>query len=390
MRKIYTLVSLIAFILLVASCKTASKLYHKGNYDEAVELAVKKLQKKPDDEMRALLQNAYQYAVDDHETRIRQLSDNTSDLKWEWIHAEYSSLQRLYEAIHRSPKALSIVNPTDYSSYLHTYADKAADTRFQRGMMWMSARTTQSDGGKNDKLSFRNAYHEFEAALQYRPGELIFIERRNEAYENAVINVVVMPMENNRYRFSSYSTYEITNLENKLLRQLQYNSGNQFVKFYSSWDASSQNIQPDQFIDFRFSTFDIGRTRDKRSTREVSKDIVVKETVYRPDSVVKEYKKVFAKITTIKRTMFSEGNLQINIRDVSGRRLWSDDIRGNHNWSTEFSTFTGDERALSESDKQLVNLRQDYPPHEDEITRCIINEINSNMSGRIRNYFSRL
>src|SRR5215203_1009075 len=308
MRKIYTVVTLIAFILLVASCKTASKLYDKGNYDEAVTLAVKKLQKKPDNEMRALLQNAYQYAVNDHENRIHQLSDNTSDLKWEWIYAEYSSLQRLYEAIHRSPQALTIVDPTDYSSYLHTYADKAADTRFQRGMMWVSAGTNHSDG-ENDKLSFRNAYHEFEAALQYRPGELTFVERRNEAYENAVINVVVMPMENNGYRFSSYNNYELTSLENDLLRQLQYNSGNQFVKFYSSWEANSQHIRADQLVDFRFSTFDIGRTRDERSTREVSKDIVVKETVHRPDSVVKEYKKVFAKITTTKRTMLSEGNL---------------------------------------------------------------------------------
>ena len=380
MRKIYTLISITLF-LLVAGCKTASKLYDKGNYDEAVELAAKKLQKKPDNEMRALLQNAYQYAVNDHENRIHQLANNTNDLKWEWIYAEYASLQRLYEAIHRSPEALSVVNPTDYSSYLHTYADKAADTRFQRGMMWMD---------KNDKLSFRNAYHEFEAALQYRPGELTFIERRNEAYENAVINVVVMPMENSRYRFSSYNNHEITNFENDLLRQLQYNTGNRFVKFYSSWDASSRNIQPDQFVDFRFSTFDFGRTRDERHTRQVSKDIVVKETVYRPDSVVKEYKKVFAKITTTKRTMLSEGNLQINVRDASGRWLWSDDIRGNHNWFTEFSTYTGDERALSESDKQLVNRRQDYPPREDEITRCIINEINSNMCGRVRNYFSRL
>src|SRR6188508_3215571 len=330
MRKIYTLVSLIAFILLVTGCKSASKLYDKGNYDEAVELAVKKLQKKPDDEMRALLQSAYRFAVNDHETRIHQLSTNTNDLKWEWIYAEYSSLQRLYEAIHRSPEALSIVDPTDYSSYLHTYADKAADTRFQRGMMWMSAGTSQSDG-ENDKLSFRNAYHEFEAALQYRPNELTFIERRNEAYENAVINVVIMPMENNRYRFSSYNNYEITNFENDLLRQLQYNTGNQFVKFYSSWEANTRNIQVDQFVEFHFSTFDLGRTRDERNTREVSKDIVVKETIYRPDSVVKEYKKVFAKITTTKRSMLSEGNLQINVRDASGRWLWSDDIGGNHN-----------------------------------------------------------
>src|SRR6188508_888769 len=381
MRKIYTVVTLIAFILLVAGCKSASKLYDKGNYDEAVALAVKKLQKKPDNEMRALLQNAYQYAVSDHETRIHQHSSSTNDLKWEWIYSEYASLQKLYEAIHRSPEALAIVNPADYSPYLHTYADKAADIRFQRGMMWMD---------KNDKLSFRNAYYEFEAALQYRPGDLTFIERRNEAYESAVVNVVVMPIENSRYRFSSYNNYEITNFENDLLRQLQYNTGNQFVKFYSSWEANTRNIQVDQFVEFHFSTFDLGRTRDERNTREVSKDIVVKETIYRPDSVVKEYKKVFAKITTTKRSMLSEGNLQINVRDASGRWLWSDDIGGNHNWCTEFSTYTGDERALSESDKQLVNRRQDHPPAEDEITRCIINEINSNMPGRVRNYFSHL
>ena len=381
MRKIYTLVALFGFVLLVAGCKTASKLYDKGNYDEAVQLAVKKLQKKPDDEMRGLLQNAYRYAVNDHENRIHHLSDNTNELKWEWIYNEYASLQRLYEAIHRSPDALSIVNPTDYSSYLNTYADKAATTRFDRGMQWMD---------KGDKISFRNAFNEFEVALRYRPGDLTIIDRKNEAYELAVINVVVMPMASNRYRYSSYNEHETRNFENELLNQLQYNNGNRFVRFYSSWDANSRNIQVDQFVDFRLSTFDIGRTRDENSTREVSKEIVVKETVYRPDSVVKEYKKVFAKIKTTRRIMDSQGNLQVNIRDANGRWLWSDDIRGNHTWGTEFSTYTGDERALSDSDKQLVNRRQEYAPHEEEIIRCIMNEINSNMLNRVRNYFSHL
>ena len=72
MRKIYTLFGLIA-IVLITGCKTAAKLYDKGNYDEAVQLAVKKLQKKPDNEMRELLQSAYHYAVNDHEARIHQL-----------------------------------------------------------------------------------------------------------------------------------------------------------------------------------------------------------------------------------------------------------------------------------------------------------------------------
>lgn len=380
MKKIYTLFT-VGFILIMAGCKTAAKLYDKGNYDEAVQVAVKKLQKKPEDEMRSLLQSAYQYAVNDHETRIHQLSDNTNELKWEWIYGEYASLQRLYDAIHRSPEALSIVTPEDYSSYLNTYADKAADTRYDRGMAWMD---------KGDKLSFRNAYNEFNAALQYRPADLAIVDRKNEAYEMAVINVVVMPMDNYRSRFSSYNDFQFSSFENNILNQLRYNTNNQFVKFYSSWEANSQHIQADQFVDFRLTTFDIGRTRDDRKTREVSKDVVVKETVYRPDSVIKEYKKVFAKITTTNRSMISEGNLQVNVRDINGSWLWSDNIKGHHNWCTEFSTFTGHERALSESDKQLINHRQEYPPNDNEIIRCIMNEINSQMTNRIRNYFNQL
>src|SRR6185503_1022710 len=171
---------------------------------------------------------------------------------------------------------------------------------------------------KGDKLNFRNAYNEFNAALQYRPGDLAIVDRKNEAYEMAVINVVVMPVDDNRYRFSSYNDNELRNFENEILNQLKYNTGNHFVRFYSSWEANSQHIHADQFVDFRFSTFDIGRTRDERKTREVSKDVVVKETVYRPDSIVREYKKVFAKITTTSRSMISEGNLQVSVRDING------------------------------------------------------------------------
>ena len=382
MRKIYTLIGIISIILFITGCKTAAKLYDKGNYDEAVELAAKKLQKKPDDaETRSLLLSAYHYAINDHETRIRQHSNSTNELKWEWIYGEYQSLQRLYEAIYRSPEAMSIIRPTDYSSYLNTYADKAADVRYSRGIAWMN---------KGDKLSFRNAYSEFDLALRYRPGDLDVTDLRNEAYENAVVNVVVTPLDNYRYRYSSYNNSNLWSFENDIIRQLKFNSGNRFVRFFTPGEAAGLNIQPDQFIDFRFSFFNIGKTRDERSVREVSREVVVKETVYRHDSIVKEYKKVFAKITSTKRTMVSDGTMQIIVRDAFGNRLWTDNVNGDHYWWTEFSTYTGDERALSDADKALVNRRPNFPPYEDEITRHIINEISNNVSGRMRNYLSRL
>ena len=127
----------------------------------------------------------------------------------------------------------------------------------------------------------------------------------------------------------------------------------------------------------------------RNSTREVIKEVVIKETIYRPDSIVKEYGKVKARITTTYRTLHAEGFLKIEIRDKNGSYLWADNITGNYNWSTEFSTYTGDERALSEQDKQLVNRVPPVPPYENEILKSIKNNIYNDLLPRLRNFYSR-
>ena len=64
--KLYTYFLLMA-VIIFAGCKSASKLYEKGNYDEAVTVAAKKLQKDPDDaKLQAVIKDAYQFAVNDH------------------------------------------------------------------------------------------------------------------------------------------------------------------------------------------------------------------------------------------------------------------------------------------------------------------------------------
>jgi hypothetical protein len=241
---------------------------------------------------------------------------------------------------------------------------------------------------KNDKLSYKDAYHEFQAAMRYKPGDMNIRDKMNEAYDYAVTNVVLLPMDQYGLQYSSYN-YSYNNIDDQLLRNLKYNTGNEFVKYYSSGEARSLNIRADQVIDMRFANMNIGRFHDEKTTREVSKEVVIKEIVIRPDSIVKVYGKVVAKITTTRRTMQSEGFLEMNIRDGNGRWLWSDNFRGDHNWSTEFATYTGDERALSDSDKQLINRRQEQPPGEEDIIRCITDEINSKLWCGVRDYYNR-
>ena len=378
--KLYT-VLFSGMALLMVSCKSASKLYEKGRYDEAVELAAKKLQKDPDDaKLLSTLRNAYQYAVDDHQSRIRSYHESSNELKWEWIYFEYVSLQRLYEAIHRVPDVFSIVLPEDHSSDLVTYREKAGDVRYERGIAFMQ---------HSDKQSYRNAYREFQTVLNFKAGDREAILKMNEVFEYAVTNVVVLPMQ--RDGGYVYSTYGIgqPNLDDELISSLQNNTGSEFVRFYSAWDARSRRIRVDRELSMQFVSMDLGRVFDDRNSRKVTKDIVVKETVYRPDSVVREYAKVHATIITTTRTLRSNAVLQVTVRDENGRRIWNDSYSSSHNWSTQFSHFTGDERALSQEDKNQINRRKDFPPSENDMIKCMVDEISNNAVYSLRSYFKR-
>ena len=372
---------LIIFISsLFFSCKTAGKLYQKGRYDEAVVLAAKKLQKKPNDASALdVLTNAYRYAVEGHESRIRNFSNSNSDLRWENIYQEYNSLQYLYEAIRRSPSAFTIVQPTDYSSYITTYKEEAGNARFERGLELLN---------QNNKQSSRAAYYEFQQALALKPGDLSIKQKLNEAYTNAVTNIVILPLTRYGYQYGSYN-FDYQNFNYNILQYLNNNNRSQFVKYYSQVGPGNQDVRPDNFVEMRFSDVNIGRYRDQRNIREVSKQVVAKEIVIKKDSVIKEYITVKAKITTTTRIIQADGLLQATIRDDNERRLWSDTYRGDYSWSYTFATFTGDERALSDQDKKQINQREQWPPSNDEIIRIIMDDIRRKTECGINDYFNR-
>jgi hypothetical protein len=81
--------------------------------------------------------------------------------------------------------------------------------------------------------------------------------------------------------------------------------------------------------------------------------------------------------------------MYLNILDGERRVLWNDHVRAEHRWTTEFATFTGDERALSDSDKVLVNKSQKTPPHDEEIEEWLLDQLGSEVTQRLRSYYNR-
>ncbi|MFD2920357.1 hypothetical protein ACFS6H_11585 [Terrimonas rubra] len=375
MKAKFYLIILLAVTTLY-SCKTAKKMYAKGQYEQAVSLAAKELAKKPNDvALQDIILNAYQYAIEDHETRINAQLLSQSDLRYEKIYSEYQSLQRLYNAIKKYPDAYQLVNPTDYTSFITTYKDQAGNAREQRGDALMNQQT---------KTGYKNAYYEFQKALSLKPNDIVIKQKMDEAYANAVTHVVIRPVVRYGFQYSSFS-YDYQAFDYDLLRYVQQNNRGQFLAFHN--DADPYAVA-DNTVDLRFSDINIGRYRDQRSTREVSKQIVAKEIVHKKDSVTYEYITVRAKITTTTRTLQADGLLQASIMDQHNRRIWSNTFTGDYRWMTTITTYTGDERALSDNDKKLINQRPEFAPSNDEIIRTIMNELRYKTACGISDYYN--
>ena len=378
--KLYSITFVVVTLLLV-SCKSAEKMYQKGNYESAVQLAAKKLAKKPNDaELIEIIQNAYKYAVEDHEARVRTLTNTASDLRFEQIYQEYASLQNLYQVIRNSPSAFQVVQPADYSSYLATYQEEAGNARFERGLALLD---------QNNKLSSRDAFFEFQKALALKPGDLAIRQKMDQAYASAVTNIVIEPLTRFGYQYTSFN-YDYNNFNYNTLQYVNNNRGSQFLQYFAPNDAQASGVRVDNVVELKFSDVNIGRYRDQRSTREVSRQVVSKEIVITKDSVVREYITVKAKITTTNRSLTADGLLQATARNYNGQWIWSDTYRGDYHWEASFSTYTGDERALSDADKKLVNQREQYPPSNDQIINLIMNEIQHKTECGISDFFNRL
>ena len=379
MTKLYSLA--VVALILIYSCKSASKSYQKGDYTEAIDRGVKKLQKDPNDyETKELVQKSYTYTVNEHEDQIRILSNSKSDNRYDRIYQQYVALQNLYNTIHQYPEAARLIKAKDYSESVETYREKAAEVHVEKAEKWMKEGT---------KEAYREAYREYATAVNYRPDDFELRKQKDTAYDRAIVKVILNPIQNlGGYRYGS--SYQLQNFQRDIIRTLSYNMNNEFVKFYSEYEARSKDVEADQVMELNLNRISIGQPNDIKNSREVTKQVVVKEIVFKEDSVKKEYGTVRANITTTKRTLLSQGDLFITVRDTKGRTIWNDRFTGQHKWETQLISYTGDERALSDTDKTSLNQNNNSnPPSEDQIMEELLRQIQSDLSYRLRNYYTR-
>jgi len=162
MKRIIPFVLLLTII--ISGCGSSKKQLEKGNYDAAIDKAVKQLRKDSNDEKQiAILTQSYKVANDQDNERVRFLKMEGRPNNWDEIYIVYKAMNDR-QALVRTVTPLtsngrSVDFPyVDYMPEMVAAKRKAADFYFAHGTELMKT---------NIKENYRQAYGEFIRAKNY-------------------------------------------------------------------------------------------------------------------------------------------------------------------------------------------------------------------------------
>jgi hypothetical protein len=359
--------------ILLGACGSSKTYLERSDEDKALQDAVRKLNKNPsDDEARNALPVLYNSILKTHQARIKSYQSGTDLNRWDKIIGEYNDLQNAYNSIVNSTPAFKLATPENFSTQLLEAKQKAAEEYYIAADNFLD---------NNNRDDAKKAYTYFKKAERYIPGYKDVKDKMNTAYENAIVDVVINPVQDNSFFFNSgwgSAGYDYSNeyFQRTLVRDLAYdnenNSRNYAARFYSDWEAQRENIQPDWIVDLRLRNMDIPQPTTYNYRRTRSADVQAgTDTSGKP-----VYKKVYANLNVTRMSFTARGEMEVLIRDLSTSRYISNrSFREDYRWEEERATYSGDSRALTSQDWQMINNNNIYAPRREEILNQLYRKI---------------
>ena len=367
------ILQLLILAILLSACGSSKNYLERSDEDKALQDAVKKLNKNAtDNEAKAALPVLYSNILKAHQAKIKSYQTGTDLNRWDKIIGEYNDLQQAYNSIVNSTPAFKLATPENFSTQLLESKQAAAEDYYSTAENYLN-----KDGRENAK----KAYSYFKKADRYLPGFKDVQTKMNTAYENAIVDVLINPVQDNSYFFRSgwgSSGYDYSNeyFQRTLVRELAYtnnnNNRNYAARFYTDWEARNQNIQPDWIIDLRLRNMDLPQPANYTYRRNRSADIQVgSDTLGKP-----VYKKVYANLNITRMSFTAYADMEVMIKDVSTSRTISNrNFREDYRWEEERASYSGDSRALDASDWQIINNNNFYAPRREDVLNELYRKI---------------
>ena len=147
--------------VLLLGCNAAPKLLRNGNYDAAIDQAIKKLRRKPSDpDANRVLLSAYLRSNEQDLNRIAFLHKEGRADRWNEVYKRYQKMNVRQNKIKKLPSTPKGIIYKDYSSEIVTAKQNAVIYFYQKGEIALA---------RSDRFSAREAHDYFKKVEHYDP-----------------------------------------------------------------------------------------------------------------------------------------------------------------------------------------------------------------------------
>lgn len=316
----------------------------------------------------------YSSITDTHLGKIKDYNNSNEPDRWDDIIKEFEYLQDAYDAIISSDGAFKLVTPKSYSTDILEFKQLAADEFYGYAISF------SNQPGRDNA---RQAYLNFKKVVKYIPDYKDAKANMDQAYQNAIVNVVINPIKDNSYFTNAgwgNQGYNYSNeyFQQNLVRELGHNANRYPAKFYTDWEARRDNIPVDWVIDLTLRNIDIPYPVINNYTSTVNAQVQSgTDTSGKP-----VYNTVYATLNITHRSFIARANMDINIKDIAtNKNITYRSFRDDYRWDQENATYSGDGRALSSRDWQLVNNTNYTEPRNEDV----LNELYRRIYPQVKN-----
>lgn len=364
-------------MLVFGSCSSSKKAYlERSDADKALQDAVRKLNKDRDnEEALQAVPELYKNIKTNRLAKIDALKTTKDISRFDKIIDEYEMLQDAYNAVVNQPAAFKLVNPESFSVQLAETKEAAAEEYYQAGLAALSR-----EGRDNAK----KAYTFFRRTSRYVSNYKQADRKMEEAFDKAVVDVVVHPVDDRSRIFNSTwgnygSRYSREYFEESLIRDL--GNRNYPARVYSVEDAWREKLKDTWEVMLTLRDLNIPYPYTSTTRRNASAQVEVgRDTSGRP-----VYNTVYATLNITRRSFTAEAEMNVSILDSKANKyIAQSSLREDYRWQDEIATYSGDSRALSSADWALINNNQMNTPRKEEI----LEELYRKLYPRVRSYVS--
>jgi cell fate (sporulation/competence/biofilm development) regulator YlbF (YheA/YmcA/DUF963 family) len=366
-------------LFVFAGCKTSQDYLSRTDSDKTIFDAIKTLKKHPADTSALnALPVLYTVAQQRNMRKINSYS-NSKDLgRWDKMIDSYSTLQEMHDAIVDVDAASQLVTPANYLQTIYDLKQQAAADYYA------AASGSLSRPGRDEA---KKAYTYFKKADKFVPNYQDAKLKMDEAYENAIVNVVINPVQDNSYFFNTgwgnYGyNYSNEYFQQTLVRELKgINSSRYPARFYTDWEARRDNVQPDWEVNLTLRNMNIPMPQTYTYRRNVSQQV----EAGRDTSGKAIYRMVYATVNIAKQSFTARADMEVRITDIAANKnitynTFSEDYR----WEEEHATYSGDSRALGPNEWALINSSYYNEPRKEDV----LNELYRRLYPQVKNKIS--